>query len=607
MAVLQELSDKKSVRIFPLEGNAAVVGRDDLCDIVIPSPAVSRMHAKIEIDGPRFFVLDLNSRNGTLLNGRRVTERELLCHGDVLDFSNNKFQFISQSVLEEESVSDVFLQHGPAVLTDSDDGDSSIYRQAVQQGDVVSAEVLAQKGVRDSRVTVQVSMRHGMSSPIVALEAARKLQASLRLVNVLQKVSAPEQLFPLVSDLLLTEFAATERVTVVSLQGVAESFHIQHVVSRHHNDLNYLCVPLIRYAVASQNAILYTDEWNVSLNPNPRIQDLSYRFLMCLPLFSNDDRCLAVIQLETSRKDRAFQAADLECLAVLGRILGMALQWQQNEFQRLCTANQSSLAFDARSTAFLGGNTPRPSDTAPCSGEIICRWFQPSPTVTPLTQVTQHDLHDGRQLFVLAEWPTANVYGDTHLQQFAKALQAALATETSVWDSLQQALKSTAATEDAVNLQSVAVMVLDRRQEVIATVAATSDYQVFFCRSSEPAASQANAVDRRLSQPSLVRYRHADCDHTLQLSQGDSLVLLNSKYIQLNLESSDLTDDSTVVQLLRTGLSEPARFEEILASQLHEVTNDTSLHAETMFALLHHSPATSVTASTEGPKGAASV
>ena len=83
--------------------------------------------------------------------------------------------------------------------------------------------------------------------------------------------------------------------------------------------------------------------------------------------------------------------------------------------------------------------------------------------------------------------------------------------------------------------------------------------------------------------------------------------MLNSKYIQLNLESSDLTDDSTVVQLLRTGLSEPARFEEILASQLHEVTNDTSLHAETMFALLHHSPATSVTASTEGPKGAASV
>lgn len=181
MAVLQEICDKKSVRIFPLEGAAAVVGRDDLCDIVIPSPAVSRMHAKIEIEGQRCFVLDLNSRNGTLLNGRRVTEREQLCHGDILDFSNNRFQFICPSVLDEESVSDVFLPQGPSVLTDSDDGDSSIYRQAVQQGDVVSSEVAAQKGVRESRVTVQVSMRHGMSSPIVAVEAARKLQSSLRL------------------------------------------------------------------------------------------------------------------------------------------------------------------------------------------------------------------------------------------------------------------------------------------------------------------------------------------------------------------------------------------------------------------------------------------
>ena len=411
----------------------------------------------------------------------------------------------------------------------------------------------------------------------------------------------------MVSDLLLAEFAATERITVVSLDGMKEGFCIQHVVSRHQNDLNYLCVPLIRYAVASQNAILYTDEWNVSANSDPRVQDLSYRFLMCLPVFSHGDQCLAVIQLETSRKDRAFQACDLECLAVLGHIIAMALQWQQNEFLRRVSAGQPNVSFDARTTSFLAGNTPQTSDTAPCIAEVTFRWFRPSARLTPMVQVTQHDLDDGRQLFVLARSPEVNTNSTIHHQQFAAAFRTALTVESSVWDSLQTALQCSAANAQPVSLQSVAVLVVDRRQEVVATVAATSDYQLFFCQSSESAGFRASADQCRLSQPSLVRYRHAECDHTLQLGQGDALVLLNEQYIQLNLESSDLTDDSTVAQLLRASLSDPSRFEEILGSQLDKITQDTSLHAETMFAMLHHATATSTAASPDGAKGAASV
>ena len=129
MAVLQEIGGAESVYTFELKGNSIVIGRDDHCDLVIRSPAVSRMHAKIESEGGRFYVHDLNSRNGTSLNGYRIFERELLRNGDIIDFSNNKFAFLNQSSLDDESESGGSFRAGPTVVQDSENQDSSIYRE----------------------------------------------------------------------------------------------------------------------------------------------------------------------------------------------------------------------------------------------------------------------------------------------------------------------------------------------------------------------------------------------------------------------------------------------------------------------------------------------
>ena len=68
------------------------VGRSTECDIVIPDTNVSRRHAEIRptIDG--FNVVDLGSTNGSLVNGERVTQRELR-EGDELVFGNTRFVF----------------------------------------------------------------------------------------------------------------------------------------------------------------------------------------------------------------------------------------------------------------------------------------------------------------------------------------------------------------------------------------------------------------------------------------------------------------------------------------------------------------------------------
>jgi serine/threonine protein kinase len=67
-------------RMVPLPGVVSVVGRNADCDIVLTSPRVSRNHLRLEWDGTQVFVTDLDSANGTRLDGQDVppNQRTLL-------------------------------------------------------------------------------------------------------------------------------------------------------------------------------------------------------------------------------------------------------------------------------------------------------------------------------------------------------------------------------------------------------------------------------------------------------------------------------------------------------------------------------------------------
>ncbi|MCS6782976.1 MAG: adenylate/guanylate cyclase domain-containing protein [Gloeomargarita sp. SKYBB_i_bin120] len=70
------------------------IGRSDRAAIVLSSPWVSRMHALIQRLGEQeFYVIDLGSRNGTFVNGRRVTVPVRLQHRDEVTFGQTRMQF----------------------------------------------------------------------------------------------------------------------------------------------------------------------------------------------------------------------------------------------------------------------------------------------------------------------------------------------------------------------------------------------------------------------------------------------------------------------------------------------------------------------------------
>jgi len=61
---------------FEIE-QAAILGRLDSNDIPVHDPKASREHAKIYKQGTKYSVVDLNSSNGTFVNGDQITKRAL--------------------------------------------------------------------------------------------------------------------------------------------------------------------------------------------------------------------------------------------------------------------------------------------------------------------------------------------------------------------------------------------------------------------------------------------------------------------------------------------------------------------------------------------------
>jgi two-component system, NtrC family, response regulator HydG len=93
-------------RNFELNGKRNVIGRLTSNAICIPDQAVSRQHCVLEADGEQVTLQDLDSRNGTRVNGIPVKKRPLE-DGDLIEVGDSQFLLVlgrSQSAVQSSSV-----------------------------------------------------------------------------------------------------------------------------------------------------------------------------------------------------------------------------------------------------------------------------------------------------------------------------------------------------------------------------------------------------------------------------------------------------------------------------------------------------------------------
>jgi len=88
---LESTSDLTNKWVFPIDSVPFIIGRGKDCHLTLGSKSVSRHHVQLNVSGDMLWVRDAGSTNGTFLNGKPLTESEMLKEGDVLQIGQVGF------------------------------------------------------------------------------------------------------------------------------------------------------------------------------------------------------------------------------------------------------------------------------------------------------------------------------------------------------------------------------------------------------------------------------------------------------------------------------------------------------------------------------------
>lgn len=114
MASLLCVSGPSEGLYCPLGKRVVVVGRDEGVPMQIVDDRVSRKHIQVRMDdaGAAFVLLDMNSSNGTFVNGRRIFTEVKLVDNDEIQIGNSKLVFTNQDHPDGQSALEAYKQRG---------------------------------------------------------------------------------------------------------------------------------------------------------------------------------------------------------------------------------------------------------------------------------------------------------------------------------------------------------------------------------------------------------------------------------------------------------------------------------------------------------------
>ena len=134
------------------------LGRRPYNDIVIDNLAVSGEHAVLQMSGPEVHVEDLNSTNGTYVNGKAV-KKQLLQNSDMVEIGKYKIKYVDEAV-EAGFEKTMMMKAGSA-------GSAGLVAPAVAASIAAPAAVPASGAVPSAAIRVMSGAAAGREVPLV--------------------------------------------------------------------------------------------------------------------------------------------------------------------------------------------------------------------------------------------------------------------------------------------------------------------------------------------------------------------------------------------------------------------------------------------------------
>ncbi len=298
MAFLELHSGPRSGERIRLSGERLVIGRHPGCDVVIEAPAVSRQHAAVSLVDGEAFVEDLQSRNGTRLNGRTLAGRQRLQHGDEVQICGQRIVFSSAS---------------PSAASPAADEHSVV-------------EELVDADAPGSRIVSSVDLDEPATDESMSLHAEAKLRAVIGFNRAIGASLSLTEVLPRLVRGLLEVFPQAQRgfVLLVDPQSKRLTLRARHVKGEAEPGPVRLSLSLIQQVASSRRAVLSADAAaDKRFNSNESVLDCRIHSVMCVPIIRGDGDLMGVLQVDSHDLRDGFGNADLE---VLAGIAGQAAQ-----------------------------------------------------------------------------------------------------------------------------------------------------------------------------------------------------------------------------------------------------------------------------------------
>ncbi|MFM8734902.1 MAG: SpoIIE family protein phosphatase [Pirellulales bacterium] len=288
---------------IPLAPGRILVGRHPACGVVLDAAPVSRQHAAIEVEVDTAFVEDLQSRNGTLVNGLPLVGRQRLDDGDEISICGQRLVYRTTA------------RRRPGTATSSP-----------PDSDVVDDVLMG-----DSSAAVIVSQRElpAAAADAVGPEAEVRLRAVLGLNRALGGSLTLDDVLPRLLDGLLQIFPQADRGIVMLADPTSRRLVLRarRVKESAAAGPQRVSLSLINTVAETRRAILSADAANDSrFSATESIVDCLIRSVMCVPVVRGDGGLLGVVQVDSRDISHGFTEADLDVLAGLAGQASQAVE-----------------------------------------------------------------------------------------------------------------------------------------------------------------------------------------------------------------------------------------------------------------------------------------
>ncbi len=288
------------------------IGREASNRLCLPDSFVSRRHCVIRKQDGKFLLRDLESMNGTYVNGVPVKER-VLEHGDKLAVGDSLFSFLIEE--GDERPSAVFFNETQVpTSTVQLKADDALY---LNPDRVLASLPAGARVARDLNALLKIATKIGGIRDLESLQ--------WQLLGLIFEVIPGDR-----AALLLTGESPEDFISAASWDRVKGPNHPVTVSQ-----------PIVRQVLEESEALLISDVVSdVKLRELKGESGAPVTSLMCVPIGASG-RVLGIIYVDSCAPKQHFDRNHLQLLVGIAGIAGLALdnarhlQWLEGENQRL--------------------------------------------------------------------------------------------------------------------------------------------------------------------------------------------------------------------------------------------------------------------------------